>query len=139
TTAAARPVSLRYQAPEACPPESVFRAGVDGRTAQAAWQDEDGEEVTSLEVEVSIEDDGARGRLVVREPGRAPAAPREVRDATCDTVVDALALVAALAIDPKASLAPTLRPVPPPPVRKPAPPPKPPPSPEPAEPPSMVP
>src|SRR5690606_28858042 len=44
-----------------------------------------------------------------------------------------------LAIDPKASLAPTLRPVPPPPVRKPAPPPKPPPSPEPAEPPSMVP
>lgn len=104
--AAATPVALRYEAPEACPPASAFRAGVDGRTGRAQWV-APGAETVTLEVVVEVSDGGAQGRLVVRERGRPPPAPREVADATCATVVDALALVAALAIDPQASLAPS--------------------------------
>jgi hypothetical protein len=107
--AAATPVTLRYEAPDRCPSASAFRAGVDSRTPRANWvtpdQDQD---ATVLEVVLDLDDSGASGRLIVKERGRPPAAPRVVTDATCATVVDALALVAALAIDPQASLSPTL-------------------------------
>src|SRR5690606_7068462 len=83
-------------------------------TGRAQWV-APGAETVTLEVVVEVSDGGAQGRLVVRERGRPPPAPREVADATCATVVDALALVAALAIDPQASLAPSApgRPAPP--------------------------
>jgi hypothetical protein len=111
--ATATPVTLRYEAPDRCPSASAFRAGVDSRTARADWVTPDQDpDATVLEVVLDVDGNGTRGRLTVTERGRPPAAPRVVTDATCATVVDALALVAALAIDPQASLAPTLTPIP---------------------------
>ena len=59
----------------------------------------------SVEVEVDATGAGATGRLVVRQKGQE-SAPRSLEGASCDEVVRALSLVAALAFDPEARLDP---------------------------------
>jgi hypothetical protein len=51
-----------------------------------------------LEVRIVVSPQGARGRLVVRDAAGATRA-REIEAATCEEAVDALALVAALALE----------------------------------------
>jgi hypothetical protein len=122
-------VFLTYRADPSCPTRLAFEAQVEARTRRALW-------VRSTEgvrrYGVLIEKSGARfvGRLtIVSEEG---ASSREVPSALCSEVVEALALITALAIDPQAKTTAVAPPPKPPrptpkPAPKPAPPPPPPP------------
>jgi hypothetical protein len=72
---------------------------------------QEGEPGRRFVVDVRTNGRRARGQLRVQNPDGAESL-REVFGDTCAAVVDALALVGALAIDPHASLAPLPRPVP---------------------------
>lgn len=93
-------IRLTYEAPSTCPPETVFAGQLRARTSRAEIV-ESGEE-RSFAISVKAGDRGAlRGRLDIRANERSYV--REVDGRTCDEVVAALALIAALAIDPHAS------------------------------------
>jgi hypothetical protein len=88
-------------APGNCPTEADFEAGVRARTAFARFADEPNAQA----VHVIVRPTGAKyaGHLsIVSRSGRA--SERDVQDALCSNVVDALALVTALAVDPNATL-----------------------------------
>jgi hypothetical protein len=126
-------VRLGYRAPAGCPTRDAFVAQVGRRTSRAEWQSE-GDDLRHFDVRVERHGTrSATGRLEIRAPGVA-AATRNVKGRNCDEVVEALALVTALAVDPKAKTAPLpdLGPEPPPiepPVEAPPPPLEPPPPP----------
>lgn len=93
-THAAGNVSVRYRAPAACPDVRTFEAALDRRLGDAPRPN------TVLDVDVSVNDGGpedsrVRGRLL--RDGRPL---RQLEGTTCNEVVEALALVAALAILP---------------------------------------
>ena len=119
-------VRLDYAAHELCPPAAAFIAAVTARTGRARFA-VDGEQLRLFTVRLEAIEGQTDGKLTIIDPGE-PDAPSErgVRGRDCAVVVDALALVAALAIDPAARLT-----VPPPPPPKPPPAIKPPPPPEP--------
>jgi hypothetical protein len=110
---------VQYAAPAACPTRAAFVAQILARTpiARLTRGDESAQSVA-----VSIEKRRARwiGTLSLQAPG-GETARRRVTASSCAEVASALALVAALAVDPGASTAPL------PPSKPPAPPPKPPP------------
>ena len=115
------PVRLEYHAPDACPDERAFVARVRSRTTRFVLAGADatgGDEVArSFSVDVSTTPHGVEGRLTSLEATRTPApATRVVAGETCDEVVDALALITALAVDPNASTAFAPAPVPEPPA-----------------------
>ncbi|MCA9621027.1 MAG: hypothetical protein KC731_18520, partial [Myxococcales bacterium] len=118
-------VALRYEPHEGCPDADAFRRGVEARTSKVRWSEE-GER--RFRVVLTRREGLTHGQLEMSDADRAPSRPREVSDRGCEAVVDALALVAALAVDPMASYAP--RPEPPEPPDE-NPPPKPSPDPEP--------
>lgn len=97
-------LSLRYRAPASCPDAEAFFSAVAARTplARAAQPNE-----ASTALRVVIEDvpGGNTGTLELAAPGSQPSL-REVSAADCDQVVDALALMTALAIDPNAAVTP---------------------------------
>ena len=112
-------VHLRYAASGGCGGEAAFLAEVAARTAKARWV-EPGEGVRVFEIAVRSGPPEARGErasaigdLTIRDPAGGTY-QRQLRGRSCDEVVDALALVTALAIDPHASIAPTPTPAPPP-------------------------
>jgi len=97
----APPFHVAYAAPEDCPTEAAFKAAVQGRTAFARFADEP--DARAVHVVVRATRDKYAGHLsIVGRSGRV--SERDVEDALCSNVVDALALVTALAIDPKAML-----------------------------------
>lgn len=110
---------VEFNAPAECPDARAFTAGITGRTERARIAK--GED--AARVEVTIESAlGNEGRVRITGPGRDPI-ERSVRGAGCSEIVDALALITALAFDPEASS--ESRPAPPPepePVPKPPPP-----------------
>jgi hypothetical protein len=115
-----RPIRVDYQAIAGCPGENVFLDEIRWRTSLARLA-EPGEEALAVEARITRRGGIHHGRLAL---GTGPArVVREIEGAVCDEVVSALALVTALAVDPRASLA-----------RRPPPPPSspPPPSPSPA-------
>jgi hypothetical protein len=91
---------LDYDAPADCPTRAELNARILGRTALAEITDAPSDWTARLEL--TVEGNEARGHLLIEAKG-APARERTVVGETCADVVDALALVTALAIDPNAS------------------------------------
>jgi len=99
---ASEPVAIAYDADPGCPPVNVFFDQVRARTQRVRRAERD-EAALSLRVTARITDSAAIGRLEVQTTSdevtaRAMSAPE------CDELVAALALVAALSIDPDASM-----------------------------------
>lgn len=138
--ALAEEIHLVYQAPPDCPDRDAFEHDVASRTDKATWAPRRAG-VREIAVTITAAGGAIRGQLVISDPARpADRASREVPGATCEEVVEALALIAALAIDPAAELSPAPAPLEPPPrpvplpkptpepARLPTPPPTPPPT-----------
>ncbi len=103
-TAAAEPVQLRYAVDAACPSASAFESLVGARTALARF---DPAAPRTFDVVVERRGDTWAGTLRVAT-GEARASVRYIEGDSCDETAGALALVAALAIDPNASAAPVV-------------------------------
>jgi hypothetical protein len=94
---------LEYEAGNACPDKTEFMEQVRARTPRVRFvSDPKGARIFS--VSVGVRDGDAFGRISARRGGEK-GAPREITGKTCAEVVSALALVAALAIDPHAAMA----------------------------------
>jgi hypothetical protein len=88
-----------YDAPSGCPAARDFTAGVTGRTERARIA----RSADTVVVEVRVASGALiEGRIHIRGVDRE-AIERTVRAASCAEVVDALALITALAFDPDAS------------------------------------
>jgi hypothetical protein len=96
------PLSVDYQAAAGCPAEGGFLDEIRWRTPLARLA-APGEQAQPLRVRIARSGEVVRGELVLGS-GRDRLA-REIRGEVCDEVVSALALVTALAIDPRASTA----------------------------------
>jgi hypothetical protein len=95
---------LEYAAPGNCPPAADFQARVKARTPLARFADED--DARALKVVVRPTGTAYAGHLsLVGRSGHI--SERDVEDTLCSDVVDALALITALAVDPNAQLAAT--------------------------------
>lgn len=124
------PVRLGYEAPSSCPETRAFRESVGARLRQGRIA-QTGEVGRAFDVVVRRENGQLLARLFVDDPEHGRPA-RELRASSCHELVDAMALVVALAIESPhevATVAPE-SPAPPPPPR--SPPPIPPPVPLPA-------
>jgi len=129
------PIRIVFHAPAACPDEAAFTAQVTARTARARIAAA-GEVARTFTISITAQEARTRGTLRIDDPAGSPAT-RVVSGVTCEEVVSALGLITALAIDPRASTAPTplapapalpppaapIAPVAPPPPRPPLPPP----------------
>ena len=100
---AAEPIRITFTAAPGCPDHDAFAGEVWARTARARPAAE-GEPARMFRVDVSAAGGGFRGRLAIEDPAGATAV-REVSGVSCAEVTSALALVTALAIDPRASTA----------------------------------
>lgn len=99
-----QPFRLEYWADGHCPDAMEFARQVQTRAPQLRPA-EDGEPALGFYAELAESKGVASGRLTARLPdGREVV--REVRGPTCDDVVTALALIAALAADPNQTSAP---------------------------------
>ena len=109
------PVRFDYRAPAGCPDAEAFATRVRERTARARVG-EPGELARTFVVDVRTDDGGATARLSFTDSRGAPVV-RSVRGQTCDEVVQAIALVTALAIEAGPPVAseeiPVLAPTPP--------------------------
>jgi hypothetical protein len=119
------PIRIEVTAPDGCPGRDAFVAEVTARTAKARIAGP-GEQARAFTVTIVRAGKRARGALVIDDP-RGPGGAREVSGESCGEVASALALVTALAIDPKAKTAARLPPPPPRAPRAPAAPSRPPP------------
>jgi hypothetical protein len=108
---------LAYHAPPGCPDDEAFEAEIAARTASAVRT---GRAARTFDVTV----EATSGVLTIREPD-GTSAVRRVQAASCVEVVSALALVAALALDPNAGGAKGAQAAPPPKSVEPAAPPPP--------------
>ncbi len=130
-TAPPPPIPLRvvFEAPSDCSSVDAFYSGVRARTERVRLASP-GESATELQVHLSQSGTGAHGELrMLGEHGETDT--RKVDGGTCDEIVEALSLTAALALDPAARV--TAKPAPP--EEPPKPPPPEPPPPEPPPPP----
>jgi hypothetical protein len=93
---------LDYEAPAGCPEATTFQRRVQGRTQRVVFADTG--ESTRFIVRVKKTGDGFSATLTRRETNGQSLAARRVRGSDCATVVDALALTAALSVDPDALL-----------------------------------
>lgn len=112
------PIRIQVSAPDGCPGADAFTAEVGARTARARVA-APGEAARSFTVTIVLAGKKAHGTLVIEDPQGA-GGHREVSGESCAEVASALALVTALAIDPRASTAARV------PIRPPPPPPPPP-------------
>jgi hypothetical protein len=102
------PVKLSYAAASGCADERGFFEQVAARTQRVRLADAS-EPATALLVSIREVPGGLAGKLELRGDEGTTAA-REVKAASCDQVVAALAIMAALAIDPDASTEPLPKP-----------------------------
>jgi hypothetical protein len=111
----AEPIRILYEAPAACPDASQFADEITARTRRARIASA-GEQGRTFAVKIRGTAGKATGRLTLTEAGGRKA-QRDVAGGTCEEVVSAIGLIAALAIDPQASTAahPAPPPLPPPP------------------------
>jgi hypothetical protein len=104
-------VALDYSAPDGCPDAKSFREQVLGRTKRVSFADASAAGPLAWSVRIAETSGGSRGSL--RVTGAKPSKlERNVTASSCEQVVDALALVAALSVDPDASLTPREKPKP---------------------------
>jgi len=94
------PFRVSYAATDGCPQQDVFANQVLARTTRARLAGP-GESARTFVVNVAPGATDYSGTLTVTQPG-AEASVRRVSARTCDEVVEALGLVAALTIDPTA-------------------------------------
>ncbi len=108
-------VALDYSAPASCPDAAGFREQVLGRTHRMRFADAGTRAALTWSVSVVETGSGSRGTLRVTgsQPGNLA---RSVTDSSCAQVVGALGLVAALSVDPEASLTTPEKPPPAPPA-----------------------
>jgi len=94
------PIRLTYRASGDCPDAAQFGAGVRARTARVRFA---GPQEAARVFDVTV-DAGppATGRVAISQGDQA-VGTRSVRGDTCSEVADAIALVVALAVDPRAS------------------------------------
>lgn len=100
-----QPIRIDYQTHEGCPDAAAFLDEITRRTSLPRVA-APGEQALEVEVRIAQRDTGSVGRIVLRTSGSARA--RSVDGGTCGEVVSALALITALAVDPRA--APSLSP-----------------------------
>ena len=91
--------SLEYSAVAGCPDEREFVGAVASRGARFEVIDGSKHERTALTVSIDKDERGFRGSFWVRSADGA-SNRRELRGATCAEVVDALAIVTAIALRP---------------------------------------
>lgn len=96
------PVSLSVTAP--CADADEFSGQLRMRTDRIAPAHE-GEPSTAIRLQIVPRGSGFHGTLAIDAPGSSPSR-RVIAGATCEEVVEALALVAALSLDPNARTAP---------------------------------
>jgi hypothetical protein len=112
------PIEIAYQGPTDCPPEAFFRAQLLARTPRVRAA-RSGEPARRVAVTVDTSAGRTLGRLVIRELDGQESA-REVGGDACAEVVSALALIAAISVDPNAVTTPLVAAaVPPPPAAPP--------------------
>ena len=101
---AQRRVRIDYVAPHGCPDEESFAAQLRERVPHVALT----RDVDALRLDVSVKVHGPRfeGRFVVHEADGS-VSRRAVLGATCEEVVSAVTLIAALALEPEAPSRPT--------------------------------
>lgn len=136
------PFDVDYEAPPSCPSRELFVRQIRARTDKAVEATADDPAVRRFEIRLDVPEAGrALGRMRTVDPS-GTVSDREVPGETCQEVVAALALIAAIVIDPDASPAPLpvelTQPEPPPEPAPALPPPSPPP-PTPAAPPTITP
>lgn len=98
-------VALDYRAPASCPDAAAFRAHVASRTPRVSFVAEGKPSELQWRVTLARTPSGVRGRLRVTSAQRGHL-ERQVEAADCAGVESALSLVAALSVDPEASLTP---------------------------------
>src|SRR5882724_10437699 len=96
------PIRITYAAPAGCPGEAEVVARLDTRAS--ATRVPDGAHGTrTFALTIARDADGFRGSIAVDDTAGGTPAAREVMAATCDEVVGALVLVAALAVQERAA------------------------------------
>lgn len=98
------PIRIEYRADPGCPTRPDFEERVFDRTASARLATE-GEAARTFSVDLKRHQRRVTGRLVITEPNGATMT-RRVSGSDCGDVATVLALATALAIDPRAELAP---------------------------------
>lgn len=93
---------LAYAAPAGCPDRAAFLSAILARTKRSHLASE-GEAATELAVAIEVTPARANGRLEVREVDDARQL-RSVSSDSCTDVAQALALIAALILDPDAQI-----------------------------------
>jgi hypothetical protein len=94
------PLRLEYRASPGCDGELEFLEALRSR-APSVRLAQKGEQARVFTVEIEQAGDGTRARLTIREPnGQRTVRDLEAKD--CRDAIDALSLVAALAVDPEA-------------------------------------
>ncbi len=101
---APEPLAVAYEAPDGCPTSSAFFREVSARTTRARAA-QPNERARVMHVVVTKRGEEHSGRLWIEDASTASTA-RSVSGKTCAEVVGALALIGALAVDPRASTAP---------------------------------
>lgn len=91
------PEALRYQAPEGCPNRAQFIAAVTGRGA--SFEGKAASPASAFQVDIEQRADGFHASLAVQN-GALTSNAREVSGPSCVEVVDALAVVTAIALNP---------------------------------------
>lgn len=100
---AAEPLSIAYEATASCPDSLAFFGEITGRTTRARLPRR-AEPARMIRVRIARDGAGAfAGRLTAEEPNGEVSSSRDVNGDTCQEVVEALAFVAALSVDPSAS------------------------------------
>lgn len=108
-------IAYRVPADADCPDAASYRARITARNRGVSFVDR-ADAARVFDVQVRADPDGQmHGRLAVRDPAGLQTV-REVFGATCAEVIDALALVAALALDPQRPQEPRAVPAPEPPA-----------------------
>ncbi|HEY1956087.1 MAG TPA: hypothetical protein VGH28_10745 [Polyangiaceae bacterium] len=96
-------VKIDWEADARCPPESTFVDQVHARSPRVLI---DASAARTLVVRIARAGEKTTGRIELREADGA-STQRSVAGASCQEVIEALGLVAAVALDPLASTAPT--------------------------------
>ena len=99
--ASPEPITWSYSAPPECPPAETFESQFRARTTRAELVASAAPASRSFVVTLSLESGRVLGRIKIEGPASA-LATRVIAGQTCGGVVSALALVAALAVDPLA-------------------------------------
>ncbi len=94
---------LDYRAPAGCPAEATFTGLIARRTARAR-RSSDGAGKYRFTVEVALNDAGARGTLRIAERDGG-SSERDVPARDCANAIEAMALIAAVILDPRAAVA----------------------------------